>query len=129
MAAEAMGSNGKPAQSNLGREKLAWSSGIWDRIDAHVRDEIDRTRITTKFLPIHTGSGPSMRTVATDVIDEEPPRTLTIKQEGVTGLTEKSVAFSLSKEQYEDEERLGTAVTLATRAANMLAQDMDEAVL
>jgi len=40
-------------------------------------------------------------------------------------LVELSVEFALTKQQYEDEERLGTASTLATRAANLLAQAED----
>ena len=43
-------------------------------------------------------------------------------------LLEESQLFFLSKEQYYEEEAIGTAATLASRAANRLARAMDAAI-
>jgi uncharacterized linocin/CFP29 family protein len=54
---------------------------------------------------------------------------LSIDQERWVPLIEGSIPFVLSNEQYLDEAKSGTAVTLAARAANALAQFMDLTVL
>jgi uncharacterized linocin/CFP29 family protein len=113
---------------NLGRDKLPeWTSSIWGRIDAEVKCELRRACIATKFLPIVHSLSPSEATVAADKIDTVAG-VLSIDQRKVLALLEESQPFLLSKEQYHDEGRMGTAVTLASRAANQLAQAMDTAI-
>jgi uncharacterized linocin/CFP29 family protein len=53
---------------------------------------------------------------------------LAIDQREVLALLEETQPFLLSKEQYHDEDKIGTAATLASRAANRLAQAMDTAI-
>jgi uncharacterized linocin/CFP29 family protein len=118
------------AASNLGRGKLSWPPAIWDKIDAHVCAELCRSRVATKFLPVVTGSlSPSARTVPADAFQADQGNgTLSIPEGAELPLEERSVPFLLTKQQYEAEERLGTALTLAVRAANELAQGMDFSV-
>ena len=37
---------------NLGRDKLPWSQGLWDRIDQAVHAEAQRIKVAAKFLPM-----------------------------------------------------------------------------
>jgi uncharacterized linocin/CFP29 family protein len=115
---------------NLGRGKLEWDDATWAKLDEHVCAEIERARICTKFLPVVNGLlSSSARTVPADAIQsEEGTGTLSIAEGAELPLEERTVPFVLTKQQYESEERLGTALTLATRAANRLAQDMDFSV-
>jgi uncharacterized linocin/CFP29 family protein len=114
-----------PATTNLGHDKLTeWSDAIWERIDHEVKAELDRACIATKFLPTVRSLSPSERTVPEDTISATDG-VLSIDQRKVLALLEESQPFLLSKEQYHDEERIGTAATLASHAANRLAQAMD----
>lgn len=112
--------------TNLGRDKpeLAhWtSSNLWNRIDQSVKGEADRTKVGAKFMPPYGPLSLGTRTVPAEIIDED---TMTIDQGEEIPLIEISVNFSLTKEQAEQEDQLGTAVTLATRAANLLSQAED----
>jgi uncharacterized linocin/CFP29 family protein len=113
---------------NLGRAKLNWSAEVWEKIDKHVCGEIARARVCTKFLPVVNGTiGGSARTVAADVFEDDDG-TLFVPEGAELPLEERSIPFVLTKQQYEAEERLCTALTLATRAANRLAQNMDQSV-
>jgi uncharacterized linocin/CFP29 family protein len=122
--------------NNLGRDKVHWSEDVWDRIDMAVHDEVMRTRVGAKFLPIRPVP-PKTTTVPSDFVtipsadagvDAE---TLTVDEGATTRLIEIWVEFALTPQQVEHEtgdvSELGhsTAVTLATRAANILAQSED----
>jgi uncharacterized linocin/CFP29 family protein len=121
--------DGTSTVSNFGRGKLEWSPEVWEKIDRHVCDELARARMCTKFLPVVNGTiGASARTVAADAF-QSADGTLFVPEGAELPLEERSVPFVLTKQQYESEERLCTALTLATRAANRLARDMDQAVL
>src|SRR5262249_45041906 len=109
---------------NLGREKLGWSQEIWGRIDRAVHDEVQRTKIAAKFLPLYTVA-PDATTVPTDGIDSQTSPLLTVDEADVTRLLELSVEFALTKQQYEDEEHLMTAVTSAINAANKISRAED----
>jgi uncharacterized linocin/CFP29 family protein len=121
--------------NNLGREKLVdWKpeTNIWQRIDNAVDCETQRTEIASKFIPLYGPLPSGTRTIASDIVDRPVagpgvriPGPLTVDNRDETGLGEIYVEFALSKEQYQKEEELGTAVTLATRAANLLAQVKD----
>jgi len=41
------------AMTNNGRDKVHWSKEVWDRIDMAVHQEAMRTKVASKFLPIH----------------------------------------------------------------------------
>jgi uncharacterized linocin/CFP29 family protein len=117
-----------PPANNLGRDKLVeWSPSLWSRIDREVACEIDRACIATKFLPKVPSLSPSERTVAADRI-ETRGSILFIDKSKTRPLLEESQLFLLSKEQYYDEEKIGTAATLASRAGNRLAEAMDQAI-
>ena len=106
---------------NTGREALSWAPEIWSRLDQAVHAEIDRTGIAGKVLPVR-GPIPDVTTVPADVIDAE---TMTVPDDVVLPLIEISVEFGLTEAQVDTETSLGTALTLATRAANLLARAED----
>jgi uncharacterized linocin/CFP29 family protein len=114
--------------NNLGRSRLDWDASLWDRLDKQVCAEMRRARVSTKFLPVVNGTiGSNARTVPADAFRADRSQ-LSIPEGDEIPLEEHSVPFVLTKQQYEAEERLGTAVTLATRAANVLARGMDDSV-
>jgi uncharacterized linocin/CFP29 family protein len=106
---------------NLGRDKLPWTQEVWDRMDQAVHAEAQRAKVAAKFLPLHGPIGEAL-TVPADTID---PGEMTVEEGAVTPVVEMWVEFRLTKPQVEGEEELKTAVTLATRATNLLAQAED----
>jgi uncharacterized linocin/CFP29 family protein len=107
---------------NLGREKLPWSDEVWARIDRAVHDEGRRIWIGRRFLPVVPMA--DALTAPADTIDPADPL-LKVDEAAVTPLIEIWVEFALTKQQVEGERELVTAVTLATRSANLLAQGED----
>lgn len=108
---------------NLGRDKLDWSQDIWKLIDKAVHDEAQRTRIAMKFIPIFMTTSDA-KTVPSDTIDIGDPTTLTVDEGLETTIFEISVGFALTKQQVSEMD-VSTAVTLATRATNILMQAED----
>jgi uncharacterized linocin/CFP29 family protein len=115
-------------QKNLGRDELAWRQEIWNRIDQAVHDEAKRTKIAAQFLPLFP-VGPDTTTVPSDAVEQltssvEPVTrpVLSVNEVVVTPLLEIWVDFALTKQQYEDEEHLMTAVNLAVNATNKLSR-------
>jgi uncharacterized linocin/CFP29 family protein len=106
---------------NHGREALSWPADVWSSLDQAVHGEIDRTGIAGKILPVR-GPMPDATTVQADVIDAE---TMTVPSDEVLPLVELSVEFALTEVQVDAEPSLGTALTLATRASNLIAQAED----
>lgn len=104
-----------------GRESVAWSTDLWARLDQAVHDEVQRSAVATSFLPIKKGA-PIASTVPADVIDLA---TMTVDPSGLVPIMELSLGFGLTQQQVDDEAELNTAVTLSTRAANLLAQVED----
>ncbi len=109
---------------SLGRDKLAWSQETWNRIDQAVHDEAQRTKIAAKFLPLYP-VGPDTTTVPSDAVDPQTSPLLTVNEVAFSPLLEIWVEFALTKQQYEDEEHLMTAVTLAINAANKVSRAED----
>jgi uncharacterized linocin/CFP29 family protein len=109
---------------NLGREKLPWSQEIWNRIDQAVHDECQRTKIARRFLPMYGPVSPGELIVNSDTVVREG-QTLTVNEAATIPLIELLVEFTLTLQQVDREAELTTAVTLATRAANLLAQAED----
>jgi len=109
-------------QMNLGRQKLEWSPEVWTRIDQAVHDEAKRTKVAAKFLPLYMAM-PGAFIVPADTTTVVQP--LTIDEAAITPLVEILVEFALTPQQYEREPAIMTAVTLATRATNLLSQAED----
>lgn len=108
---------------SLGRERLTWGDDIWKAIDDAVHDEVQRTSIAAKFIPLHSPAPPAdASTVPAGIID---PAAMTVDEVAVTPIVELGVEFHLTRQQYGNEADMGTAVMLATRAANLLAQAED----
>ena len=118
-----------PTATNNGRNKIHWSQDIWDRIDKAVHDEMMRTRVAQQFLPLRPVL-PRTTSVPFDSIalPAATNPTFTVDEGLTTRLNEYFVEFSLTPQQVDHESgdpmELGhsTAVTLATHAANILAQ-------
>jgi uncharacterized linocin/CFP29 family protein len=118
-----------------GRSKIPWSKDVWDRIDQAVEMEVKRTRVGARFLP-KRAVPPKTTSVPTDSYSFGPIAgganpVLTVDEGSTTRLNEYYVEFELTPQQVDQEEgdfkQLGhsTAVTLATKAANTLAQAED----
>ncbi len=118
-----------------GRGKIHWSKDVWDRIDQAVEMEAKRTRVGARFLPKKMVP-PKTTSVPTDAYSLAPPAgggnpILKVDEGSTTRLNEYYVEFLMTPQQVDQEEgdfkQLGhsTAVTLATKAANTLAQAED----
>jgi uncharacterized linocin/CFP29 family protein len=121
-----------PAKTNNGRDKIHWTKDVWDRIDRAVHDEMMRTRVAQKFLPIrpviaHTTAVPFDSIAPPD----QNSQAFSVDEGLTTRLNEYWVEFSLTPQQVDHEtgdlRQFGhsTAATLATHAANILAQAED----
>lgn len=130
MATAAMTMTAAAAANNLGRDKVHWNKDVWDRIDKAVHDEMMRTRVGQKFLPIRPVL-PHTTTLPLDVVTRDATQTHIVDEGATTRINEYWVEFALTPQQVEQEARdtseMGhsTAVTLATRAANLLSQAED----
>src|SRR5437016_1449156 len=109
---------------DLGRGRLDWTQDTWKKIDGAVHDEFLRTATAAKFIPLF-GPVADAVTVPSDVIDQE---TMTVDEVATTSLIELSVEFGLSRQQVAAEGAISTAVSLATRSANLLSQGEDVAI-
>jgi uncharacterized linocin/CFP29 family protein len=118
-----------------GRSKIPWSKDVWDRIDAAVALEVKRTRIAGRFLSIRQVP-PKTTSVPTDSYGFKAGAggvggIFGVDEGATVRLNEYYVEFELTPQQVDQEEgdfkNLGhsTAVTLATKAANILAQAED----
>jgi uncharacterized linocin/CFP29 family protein len=118
--------------NNLGRDKVGWSKDVWDRIDMAVHDEAVRTKVAAKFIPLRPVA-PRTLTVPSDLVvpPGAPQKTLTVDEGAATRLIEIWVEFALTPQQVEQETSdtdgtgHSTAMTLATRASNILSQAED----
>ena len=105
----------------------------WSLVEQAVHDECKRARIAQKFLLIHIAPEPGLTTFPSDTIlldnqigNQEPPK-LTVDETAVVPFIELEVQFNLTIQQL-NEPNLSTAITLATRAANLLCQGEDIAI-
>ena len=113
---------------NNGRDRVGWARESWDRIDRAVHDEMCRVGIGRQFLPLVPAADAT--TVSADRIteireSESASAVLSVDEAAVTAVIEIWVEFALTKQQTAAEEALQTAVTLGTRAANLLIQGED----
>ncbi len=131
------GDDSNKSMHQKGRSKIPWSKEVWDRIDQAVEMEVKRTRIGARFLP-KRAVPPKTTSVPTDsyslngaVAGVGAAAILTVDEGATTRVNEYFVEFELTPQQVDQEEgdfkTLGhsTAVTLATKAANTLAQAED----
>jgi uncharacterized linocin/CFP29 family protein len=110
---------------SLGREQLSWTDDAWSAIDNAVNAEVQRTCVAAKVIPLQTPAPPpGASTVPADVIDRA---TMTIDESAVTPVVELGVEFKLTRQQVGSESDLATAMSLAVRAANLLARAEDVA--
>jgi uncharacterized linocin/CFP29 family protein len=108
---------------SLGREQLPWSDDVWSSIDTAVNNEVQRTCVAAKIIPLLTPApSPDVATVPADLIDSA---TMTVDESTVTPIVELGVEFRLTRQQIGNEADVATAVSLATRAANLLARAED----
>jgi len=120
----ALGVSAVATGSNLGRENLPWSQELWDRLDSAVHDEIHRILVARRVVPI-VPMADALTVPADTVIQNDGNGLLQVNEAEVRSIIEIWVEFALTKQQVEGEANLSTAVTLATRAANLLAQGED----
>lgn len=113
------------------RAKVPLSADAWKRIDDAVEHEVKRTRIGKRFLKTTTVP-PKTTSVPSDAYIVSAANPILSVDEGATiRLCEYYVEFEMTPQQVDQEEgdfqTLGhsTAVTLATKAANTLAQAED----
>ena len=94
---------------NNGREKVAWSQEIWDRIDQAVHAECQRTKIAAKFLPMYGPIDPKATTVPSDTVladtvgAERELSILSVDETATTPIVEIQVQFQLTPQQVHDE--------------------------
>jgi uncharacterized linocin/CFP29 family protein len=111
-------------QMNPGQDKLEWSQTIWNNINRAVHDESKRTKIAAQFIsPYITDT--SDTTIPSDRVNAETVPLLTVNEDDQIPLIEIWTEFALTKQQYDKEEQLMTAVTLAINAANKLSRAED----
>ena len=67
---------------------------------------------------------PGALIVPADTVNVDAPP-LTVDEASTTPIVETLVEFALTKQQYGREDGLMTAITLATRATNLLSQAED----
>jgi uncharacterized linocin/CFP29 family protein len=110
---------------SLGREALNWSAETWTAIDRAMHEENLRAGVTAKVIPL-LGPLPDALAVPAETIDAG---TMTVDEDRLLPLVELSIEFALTRKQVDLEHELGTALTLTRRAASLLTQAEDLAVL
>jgi uncharacterized linocin/CFP29 family protein len=112
-----------------------WGQDVWERLNNDVKAELARTRVARKFLPVRSAH-PRATSVSSDAVVSPTPAnpSLSIDEGAITRLNEYWVEFSLTPSQVEQETGdssksvSSAATTLATRAANILAQAEDTVI-
>jgi uncharacterized linocin/CFP29 family protein len=131
---------------NRGKDQIHWTEDVWKRIDAAVTDEMVRTRVAAKFLPLVHVAGKEtivdsdiVRFSQLQTVGDSSNQTLSVDESQVNRINEFWVEFLLTPTQEEKErsdelamiqgQRASTAITLAMRSANILAQAEDTVLL
>jgi hypothetical protein len=163
----ASASAGGAGKSNRGKDQIQWSDEVWQALDQAVTDEVTRTRIAAKFLPL-VYVEKKRTTIESDVVivpaAGATDQALSVDETETNRIQEYFTTFRLSVAQVEAEEhmemqagssmatsagtstgagapqapgpngqtsmvsrphRAGTAISLALRCANVLAQAED----
>src|SRR5262245_13834371 len=131
-----------PPVKNRGKEQIGWGDDIWNRLDAAVTDEMIRTRVAAKFLPL-VQVPKKVTTVHSDVVITPPAgatdQALSVDESQTSRVNEFWVEFRLTpaQEEHERSEEMAmnqgqgasTGISLAIRSANILAQVEDTVLL
>lgn len=105
---------------------IDWTKEPWKSVNYAVDAEFKRTAIGARFLPPYGPISADAKNVPSDTItitkdtmsvDDDPPQ-------GTTAIVDAAVEFTLNTQQFHESD-LTTIYTLATRAANLLAQTQD----
>ncbi|WP_107669739.1 hypothetical protein [Cyanothece sp. BG0011] len=113
------------------KNQLPWTEEHWKQIDMAVHDECKRTKVAAKYLPLYPA--PGAMTVPSDTVllgnqrDRQGEEKLTIDETAITPILELEVLFRLTYQQIMESD-LSSAITLATRATNLLSQGVDIAI-
>jgi hypothetical protein len=109
---------------NLGRDKLDWSTETWKNIDKAVHDEAQRVRIAMQYIPICMTTSDAL-SIPADTIETVDKLPLAVDEGRTISIFEILTGFSMTKQQVSKESEVKTAITLATRATNILMQGED----
>ncbi|MDJ0581481.1 hypothetical protein [Crocosphaera sp.] len=113
------------------KNQIPWTEEHWKQIDMAVHDECKRTKVAAKYLPLYPA--PGAKTVPSDTVllgnqrDRQGEEKLTIDETATTPILELEVQFRLTQQQIMESD-LSSAITLATRATNLLSQGVDIAI-
>lgn len=103
-----------------------WSDDVLKSIQDVVDAEAQRIKIAEKFLPLAPNAITQGSTnILSDIITQDSDLALQVNEGDTTSFYQITVTFKLSDAQYSDQGGPKTAITLATRAANLLAQAED----
>jgi hypothetical protein len=115
-------------KNHQGEKEMAtdWSDDVLKSIQDIVDAEAQRIKIAEQFLPFAPNAiSPGSINVVSDIISQDKDLTLIVDQGDTTSFYQLTVTFKLSDAQYSDPGGAKTAMTLATRAANLLSQAED----
>jgi uncharacterized linocin/CFP29 family protein len=110
--------------SNVAPEQIDWTKDPFKSVNDAVTAEAKQIAVGALFLPPYGPIDETAKSVPSDIITINSTTPLAVAESDTTAVLEVDVEFTLTQQQY-DEEHLDTAVTLATRAANLLAQAQD----
>ena len=112
--------------NNLGHEKIpGWPQDVWDAIGKAVADEHQRTAVAAQFLGPPVPDDTMNGTVAADTVFVGDDGVLSVDESESGSIVEIAVQFRVREAQVENEAKMKTAESLATKAANLLARGED----
>jgi hypothetical protein len=112
--------------NNLGRDKIKeFTPEIWAAIDKAVADEHKLTAVAAQFLTPPVPDDTMAGTVAADTVLSGDDGSLSVEEGDKRSVVEIAVNFRVRQTQAENEAKMKTAESLATRAANFLAKAED----
>jgi len=107
-----------------GRERAPLGQEIWDQIDQAVHAECERTEVAAKLLPMYGPIDAVATTVPSDTI-VAGTEMMEVDETATVPIVEIQRFFRLTRQQIANESERMTAVTLATRCANLVCQAKD----
>ena len=112
--------------NNLGHDKIPlWTQDIWDAIGKAVESEHHRTAVAAQFLGPPVLDDTMNGTVAADTVFAGEDGVLSVDESENRSIVEIAVQFRVREAQVDNEAKMKTAESLATRAANLLARGED----
>lgn len=110
--------------TNSRMNQYPWNEEIWKRIDMEVHKECMRTKVASRFLPL-VKVDQAQLTFPPDTVIVDKDSKSSIRETAIIELIELVSEFRLTSQQVKKEESLMSAMTLATRSANHIAQAFD----